>query len=328
MPPLIYLRRIAVYTFVDDDDDITPGLVFAFLDGHPSVEEVTWKSSPTLPWHMPMQVPRLPAVKRMLNMTNVHVLAYMRSEHGSSPVLGWKLDTVTLALLEGQNWDWKYLNIVFPISLRVLHIQSLNYLLEGYETLDALRKAFPGLEELFLPNGGSRYRVKLTDEEKRAYSLGRTPNTKLVDRCPHIDEIMERFPSLRFVAGVECALDVPTQRIRAFHANYATGGIPSYFDMKFFFEVSSSLIALRSSYPRLRAVNGWRLDTDLRREVIMSMEPGDNLRRDGTGVQVVLTRASLSVRYPGSLQAGSQPLPLEFKEPYPIARTYYLDEDY
>lgn len=113
--------------------------------------------------------------------------------------------------------------------------------------------------------------------------------------------------------------------MRAFHDSTSNGSLPKYIDIDFFFEVSRSLVALRSQYPRLRDVNGWRLDNDSAQEVVMRVRPAARLWHR-TGTEVVLTRKGICVRYSGS-RAGSQPVHLQPKRPYPVPRTYYLGED-
>ncbi|VDB84729.1 unnamed protein product [Peniophora sp. CBMAI 1063] len=325
LPRLKHLRHVSAHSFsrVDSSDAISQRL-FYFLSYHPTVEEVHWTSSSTVP----LRMPRLPAVKRMFDMSHAHVLACTLPEFSRHHILGPDLDTVTMSVFpvpyeayDFTIWDWGYLGRVFPTTLRCLHVDSIHDVFESYEMLDALSRMFPNLEELLLPIHGTRYAVKLTERQARSYPIGRAPETMLVERCPLIREIHGRFPRSSSVAGVDIGLRTHTQRLRAFHSS-STGSMPTYLDMNTFFEVASNLRALREQYPLLRQVNGWHLDTDLSREVIMDVDPGWKLYRSKMGVQVVLTRESICVRYAGS-RAGSQPIPLQVKRPHPIPRTYY-----
>ncbi|VDB84728.1 unnamed protein product [Peniophora sp. CBMAI 1063] len=322
IPQLSYLRHVSVHNLARDGDDVISQRIYDFLNGHRSIEELSWQSSVSV---VPLRVPRLPTLKRMLNMSHVHALACRPSDRSNRRVLTKTLETISLAMIFLRNddpaleWTWKTVCLAFPTSLRSLHIVHTAF--ESYAMLDALCRSFPGLEELYLPDQGSPYRIQVAEAVARTYQSHHPLQISMVNRCPPITEIMERFPRLSSVAGVDIGMDVQTQRMRAYHTS-TTGTIPTYINMGMFHDVVRSLVSLRERYPRLRSVNGWHLDTDLAREVIMGVHPGSMTYRDGIGVQVVLTRESICVRYSGP-SSGSLPVPLQFNRPRPIPRTYY-----
>ena len=110
VPKLKHLRDVSIFSFPLEDNDVLTQRIYDFVNNNPSIEEVTWKGSGVLP----TRVPRLPTVRRMLNMSHTHILACILSLDGNSRMLGLglELDTITLSISpmeepDFRDWSWR-----------------------------------------------------------------------------------------------------------------------------------------------------------------------------------------------------------------------------
>ncbi|KZV62104.1 hypothetical protein PENSPDRAFT_658396 [Peniophora sp. CONT] len=311
MPHLPHLQRIS---FGD------MGNALLNIGGHPSIVEMSYRHADNR--EEPKEMPHLPAIKRMLNIRGAHVAVLLQRYREAGEALP-HLDGIAFDNIPRTLWHWAELSLIFPASLRSVHIGRLDSAdHEGYAMLDALAAAFPNLEEIHLPSVRSRYRIPLPAEERNNHPRGHAPGTVLRYIFPPIHHITRRFVRARSVAGVDAGSTLDDLAIRVRALGESTDTLDAV-GIRTFLEASRDLSQLHRENPGLSAVNGWSLDTDLAKEVILSdptlidscMQPNPYL---------ILTRKSVRVRYPGTV-LDSQPLPLKLKRPRVIPRTGFRD---
>lgn len=310
MPKLVHLRRIAFY-------NMCPALLN--IDGHLSIVEMSYRDLHGTERHA--AIPRLPAIRCMLNIRGSHVSDLLRRYHECGDTLP-LLETLTLDYNPLILRNWADLSLILSTSLRVLHIRELvNSPDESRVMLNAMAAAFPNLEELHLPADGSRYRISVPSKKKISYPSVDTPRTVEKSWKPHLYEVIGRLPRLRSVVGVEffSVLEELARRVQAF--GESGGASIDDVDIKTFLETSRALTELRRKYPHLCAVNGWRLNIDLTKEAVLTFQTASDWGATPE-IHLVLTRESVRLKYSGTL-LDSQPLPLDVKRPRPIPRTLW-----
>ncbi|VDC07194.1 unnamed protein product [Peniophora sp. CBMAI 1063] len=200
------------------------------MDRHPSVVELCCRGLFTADVSTPL--PRLPALKRMLNIRESHILEVLRRcrrDGDTMPVLSHlTFDNVLITLHE---WDWADLSPVLP-CLRALHIRSMDKARHEGPRLNEVTWRFPHIHSLagvyVDPKLEAIVMEMLAFSEAAGNVMDHTVTFQTFKAVSHLLRGLKQMqPRLRDVNGWSLESDLAQEAVFSFPTPHALAPLPS-----------------------------------------------------------------------------------------------------
>lgn len=247
MPHLSCLRRLTVPPAMSNVD--VQEALLAYLLRDPPISDLRWGCAIPLPdFNLPF--PTLPSLRTLRDTDSFFVARFLHNRPPGSVKLR-ALDSIAFYFEPVRLLD--ALQALDPKALRRLHVACV----DSTRTLRTLARMFPALEELSLPGWCSWTRPHPVARAARAlwrvvsFAPIRGTPMRIDWRRMSIDKALALFPKLRSIHSVDAGdtlLNVTRGRSKQYHPRDPPAG------------AAKTIATLRKRYPRLRSVNGWKLE--------------------------------------------------------------------
>ncbi|VDC07638.1 unnamed protein product [Peniophora sp. CBMAI 1063] len=247
MPHLSCLRRLTVPPAMSNVD--VQEALLAYLLRDPPVSDLRWGCAIQLP-DFDAPFPTLPSLRTLRDTDSFFVARFLHNREPGSVKLR-ALESI--AFYFDPDRLLRALEALDSKSLRRLHVACV----DSTRTLRTLSRMFPALEELSLPGWCSWTRPHPVARAARrfwraiSFAPARGEPMRINWRRMSVDKALKLFPRLRSVHSVDVGdsqLNVTRGRSKQRHPRDPPPG------------AAKTVASLRKRYPRLRTVNGWKLD--------------------------------------------------------------------